>query len=72
MDMLPVGKAIVSSIIFSGIGLVMFMIAWRAINWLSPFSIHKELEQDHNTAVGIVLGSVMLGLAIIIAAAVHG
>jgi uncharacterized membrane protein YjfL (UPF0719 family) len=66
------GKAIVSSVVFSGIGLVMFMIAWRAINWLSPFSIRKELEEDQNTAVGIVIGAVMLGLAIIISAAIHG
>jgi putative membrane protein len=72
MDMAPLGKAIVASIVFSGIGLVMFMIAWRAINWLSPFSIRKELEEDQNTAVGIVIGAVMLGLALIISAAIHG
>ena len=58
MDLGPLGKAIVSSVVFSGIGLVMFMIAWRAINWLSPFSIRKELEEDQNTAVGIVIGAV--------------
>jgi uncharacterized membrane protein YjfL (UPF0719 family) len=72
MDMAPLGKAIVASVLFSAIGLVMFMIAWRAINWLSPFSIRKELEEDQNTAVGIVIGAVMLGLAIIISAAIHG
>ena len=72
MDYLPLGKAVVSSLVFSAIGLVMFLIAWRAIGWLSPFSIRKELEEDHNTAIGIVLGAVMLGLAIIISAAIHG
>ena len=72
MDLLPVGKALVSSVVFSGIGLVIFMLAWRAMHWLSPFSIRKELEEDHNTAVGIVIGAVMLGLAIIISAAIHG
>ena len=72
MDLLPVGKALVSSVVFSGIGLVIFLLAWRAMHWLSPFSIRKELEEDHNTAVGIVIGAVMLGLAIIISAAIHG
>jgi putative membrane protein len=72
MDLLPFGKALISSLIFSAIGLSMFLIAWRAIHWFSPFSIRKELEEDHNTAVGIVIGAVMLGLAIIISAAIHG
>ena len=72
MDLLPVGKALVSSVVFSGIGLVIFLLAWRAMHWLSPFSIRKELEEDHNTAVGIVIGAVMLGLAMIISAAIHG
>jgi uncharacterized membrane protein YjfL (UPF0719 family) len=36
------------------------------------FNVHKEIEEDHNTALGIVIGSIMIGLAIIIAAAIHG
>jgi uncharacterized membrane protein YjfL (UPF0719 family) len=65
-------KPIVTSLVFSVIGLVMFLIAFKAITWLSPFPIRKELEEDQNVAVGILLGAVMLGLAIIIAAAIHG
>lgn len=72
MDMLPFGKAVVSSVVFSVIGLVMFLLAWKVIQWLSPFSIRKELEEDQNTAVGIVLGAVVIGLALIISAAIHG
>ncbi len=72
MDSTPLIRAIVASVLFSAIGLVMFGIAWRTIQWLSPFSIRKEIEGDQNTAVGIVIGAIMLGLAIIIAAAIHG
>jgi putative membrane protein len=72
MDATPLIRAIVASVVFSAIGLLMFSIAWRAIQWLSPFSIRKEIEGDQNTAVGIVIGAIMLGLAIIIAAAIHG
>ena len=35
-------------------------------------AFRKELEADHNTAVAILMASVILGLAIIIAAALHG
>jgi len=72
MDLAPLIRAIVASIIFSSIGLVMFFIAWRALQWLLPFSIRKELEEDQNVALGVVIGSIMLGLAVIIAAAIHG
>jgi len=37
-----------------------------------PFSIVKEIEQDQNTALAIVMGSVILGISIIIAAAIMG
>jgi len=72
MNSMAIVQSVVMSLIFSAIGLVMFLIAFKAITWLSPFSIRKELEEDQNTAVGILMGAVMLGLAIIIAAAIHG
>ena len=37
-----------------------------------PFSIRKEIEDDQNTALGIVIGSMLIGIAIIIAAAIQG
>ena len=37
-----------------------------------PFSMRKEIEDDQNTALAIVIGAVILGLAIIIASTIHG
>lgn len=53
-------------------GLVVFGIAFWLITKLVPFSIRKEIEDDQNTALGIVIGAVILGLAIIIASTIHG
>jgi len=72
MNTMAIVQSVVTSLIFSGIGLGMFLLAFKVFQWLSPFSIRKELEEDQNTALGILMGSVMLGLAIIIAAAIHG
>lgn len=58
--------------IFSLLGVVLFGVVFLVITKVSPFSIRKELEEDHNVALAIVLGSVMLGLALIVAAAIHG
>ena len=35
-----------------------------------PFSLRKEIEEDQNVALGVVIGAVILGLAHIIAAVV--
>ena len=61
---------IVSSLVYSGIGMVMFIIAFFIIVKISPFSVQKEIEEDQNTSLGIIIGSVMIGLSIIIAAIV--
>jgi uncharacterized membrane protein YjfL (UPF0719 family) len=53
-------------------GLVVFGIAFWMITKLVPFSIRKEIEDDQNTALAIVIGAVILGLAIIIASTIHG
>lgn len=65
-------KHVVASLIFGGIGIGIFGVAFLLIRAITPFSIRKELEEDQNTSVGIVIGSVILGLSIIIAAAIHG
>jgi uncharacterized membrane protein YjfL (UPF0719 family) len=64
--------AIVNALIFSLIGLVLFALVWVVIVRVSPIPIRKEIEEDQNTALGIILGSVFIGIALIIAAAVGG
>ncbi len=66
-ELLP---TLVTTLVFVSIGIVFFAIAYGILSKL--FSIHKEIEEDQNTALGIVIGSIMIGLAIIIAAAIHG
>ncbi len=61
-----------ASVVYSAIGIAIFAIAFKAMTWLLPFDVNKELSEDHNTAVGVLIGAVMLGLAIIIASAIHG
>lgn len=63
-------EVLVTTLIFVSIGIVFFAIAYGILSRI--FHIHKEIEEDHNTALGIVVGSIMIGLAIIIAAAIHG
>ena len=61
---------VIAAVIFTVIGVVVFGIAFLVITKMVPFSIRKEIEVDQNTALGIILGSMIIGLALIVAAAV--
>jgi putative membrane protein len=67
--LLPV---LVTTVVFVVLGLLVFVLTFLVIVKSSPFSVRKELEEDHNVALAIVIASVILGTAIIIAAAIHG
>lgn len=72
MDLAPYMRTFLSTVVYTFFGVVVFALAFVAMVKLSPFSIRKELEADHNVAVAVLMASVILGLAIIIAAALHG
>ncbi|MFN0207841.1 MAG: DUF350 domain-containing protein [Planctomycetota bacterium] len=58
--------------VFVVLGIALFTIAIKYLQKALPFSITKEIAEDHNTALAIVMGCGLLGIAIIIAAAIHG
>jgi uncharacterized membrane protein YjfL (UPF0719 family) len=72
MKLENLGDAVVSSAVFAGIGLVVFGIAFWIMNKLSPFSIKKEIEEDHNVALAIIMAGVIIGVSLIISSAVGG
>jgi putative membrane protein len=63
-------RALGASSAFALVGIIVFMVAFFAMQSLLPFSVRKEIEEDHNTALAILMSSVIIGLAIIIASAV--
>jgi uncharacterized membrane protein YjfL (UPF0719 family) len=62
---------VVTTLVFVLIGLIVFALAFVVITKVAPFSVRKEIEDDQNIALAIVIASVILGSALIIAAAVH-
>ena len=72
MDSQLLLRNLVSSLVFSGVGLVVFVVGFYVVRLILPYDVHKEISQDHNTALGVVVGSFILGLAVIVAAAIHG
>ena len=62
----------VGSLMFSLLGLVVFAFAFWLIVKITPFSVRQELEKDQNVALGVVIAAVIIGIAMIISAAIHG
>lgn len=62
---------IVNAIIYAAIGIVIFAGAFLVIDKVTPYNLWKEIVQEHNTALALLLGAMSLGICIIIAAAVH-
>ncbi|MBK6690459.1 MAG: DUF350 domain-containing protein [Deltaproteobacteria bacterium] len=60
----------VASVVYSLIGVAIFALAFLLMERIAPFSLKKELAEDDNVAVGVVLGSIVIGLSIIIASAI--
>jgi uncharacterized membrane protein YjfL (UPF0719 family) len=65
-------RPLIATIIYSVLGIVIFALGFLVMNRVVPFSLRKEIEEDQNTALAIVMASVIIGLAIVIAAAIHG
>ncbi|HYH84092.1 MAG TPA: DUF350 domain-containing protein [Pyrinomonadaceae bacterium] len=63
---------LLTTVVFTVFGLIIFGIAYTIIVKATPFSIRKEIEEDHNTALAIVIGAVIIGISLIIAAAIQG
>ena len=68
-SLLPI---VVTTVVFVVLGLIVFALAFLVIAKATPFSVRKEIEEDQNIALAIVIGAVILGSALIIAAAIHG
>lgn len=63
---------VVNSLAYSVVGLGVFVAGFFVVRKIFPFDVHKELEVDQNTAVGLVVSSFILGLAFIVGMAIHG
>lgn len=64
---------ILNAVIFSGIGLAIFVIGFVILDLLTPqVHIWNQIHHEKNMALAVFLGAALIGIAMIISAAVHG
>jgi uncharacterized membrane protein YjfL (UPF0719 family) len=72
MQFETMAKTLIAALAFSGLGILLFAVAFLIIVKVTPFSLRKEIEEDQNTALAILIASVILGIALIVSSAIHG
>jgi putative membrane protein len=70
MNLNPVAN-ILSALVFTFIGLLVFVIAFVIMDKVTPYHLWKEIVQEHNLALAVLLGAMSIGICIIIASAIH-
>jgi putative membrane protein len=66
-------QAIINSLVFSGIGIVVLVIAFFAIDIPNRhYHLWTQIIEKQNIALAILMGAFAISIGIIIAAAVHG
>lgn len=64
---------VINSLVFSAIGIVTLIVAFVITDLITPkVSVWKEIVEKQNIALAILLGCFLIGVGLIIAAAVHG
>jgi putative membrane protein len=72
MKLDQLAEALRSSATFAVLGICIFSATFWLIIKVTPFSIRKEIEQDQNTALAILVASFIIGIAMIVSAAIIG
>lgn len=59
---------IIPTVIYFVIGVSLFAVSIKVADKLLPFSLRKEIEEDENVSLGIIIGCGLIAMSIILAA----
>lgn len=62
---------LINSIVYAILGIVIFIVGFIIVDKLTPYDLWKQLVEEKNLALAIVVGAAALGVCQIIAAAIH-
>ncbi len=64
------GAALIATAIFGLVGIGLMLLGFKMFDWMTPkLDLEKELGENKNIAVAIVIASVIIGISIVVAAA---
>ena len=60
----------VGTIFYAFLGLGLMILFWAIIEWITPFSLRKEIEEEHNMAIAVLMGAIFVALSVLISAVI--
>jgi putative membrane protein len=60
-----------ASLVYSLLGVVLFWLSFIIIDRITPYDLWKNLVEERNQALATVVAAMCLGIAIIVASAIH-
>jgi putative membrane protein len=60
----------IAAVVFALLGITVFIASFVIVDRLTPYTLWKEIIEEHNTALAILIGAIALGMSIIVAAAI--
>jgi uncharacterized membrane protein YjfL (UPF0719 family) len=60
-----------NALLYSLLGIVIFVVAFFVMDNFTPYNLWKEIVEEKNMALAILIGAMSIGMCVIIAAAVH-
>jgi len=62
---------VIAAVVYATIGLLIFGVAFLLVDRLTPYHLWKEIIDEHNTALAIVVGAMAIGISIIVSSAIR-
>jgi uncharacterized membrane protein YjfL (UPF0719 family) len=66
------GEAILQTAIFALVGIVLAIAGYKLFDLATPGKLHKEILENKNMAAGLIGAAIILGVCILVAAAMLG
>jgi uncharacterized membrane protein YjfL (UPF0719 family) len=62
---------ILNALVYAVLGIIIFVVSFAILDKLTPYALWKEIVEEKNVALAILVGAMSVGMCIIIASAVH-
>ncbi|MCU0444505.1 MAG: DUF350 domain-containing protein [Microscillaceae bacterium] len=63
---------IVQTVVYSLIGIAMAILGFKIVDWITPGKMTEKIAKEGNVAMAILVGSLILGICIIIGQVIGG
>ncbi len=62
---------LINAMVFAVLGILIFIASFAIVDKLTPYALWKEIVEEKNLALAVLVGAMSIGMCVIIAAAVH-